>query len=139
MKKLLLLALTAAFVSTASFAQDQNTILKLGNVVANQPSGTGQGNATGTREDILADPRITIIGRNITVSEFTISYKMKGSEFMGPFAIKGDKLTPAVVQRLKDLENPDGMVYVEGIKVIDESKTERTLNPIIKKMVVAKK
>jgi len=137
-----MLALSATFISTAAFAQQgQNSILRFGNVVANQPleNGNGMGGATGTREDILADPHITVIGRNITVSEFTVSYKLKGGEYTGPFVVKGDKLTPAIIKRFKDMENPDGMVYVESIKALDENKKEQTFNPIVMKMVVAKK
>lgn len=140
MRKLFSLALTASLISTASFAQqDQNALAQLGHVSPHASAGNGQGNATGTREDILDDPRITIIGRNIKVTEFTFSIKPKDMEYRGPFPVKGDKLPPNVIKILKGLENPEGMVYIENIKVLDETKAERMLNPIIMKMVAAKK
>jgi hypothetical protein len=140
MRKLLLLALSASLITTASFAQqNQNAMAQIGRVAPNASSGTGQGNATGTREDILADPRITIVGRNIAVTEFTFSIKAQGMEYRGPFTVKGDKLPPNVIKILKDLETPQGMVYIESIKVIDENKAEQNLSPIIMKMVASKK
>lgn len=143
LRKYLSFAVILACLTISAYAQTtEATGLKLGKVsVMPTTAGTKiSSNATGTREDILAEPRINIAqvinGHKCKVSSFQISMKLTGGDYFGPFAVQGAELPPNVIQKLVEMPDPQGMVYVETIKIYDEvDKKEITLSPIIMKMV----
>ena len=128
-----LLFLTAASQSFAQNAQIRPTVM-LGNI---QPktSVTGKSEYIATREEILANPTLMMPPPPCSIISFQVSILPKGKDFQGPYTIQGPHFTPEVIDFIKGLEDPQGRVFIENIKVMCGN-TEMSAATIIIKMVL---
>lgn len=137
MKKLPLL-LILAFLSISSYAQNtanQPKLIAMLGSIPPQINPDGKiGVTTVTRDMILANAVLTMPPPPCDIVSYTFSVLPKGKDFMGPYTVTGAALTPNIKKTLKDMEDPQGKVFIENIKANCGGK-EMTVQPIVLKMV----
>ncbi len=137
MKKLSLL-LVLAFLSFGSYAQNtasQPKLIAMLGSIPPQINADGKIGVTSvTRDMILANALLTMPPPPCDIVSYTFSVLPKGKDFMGPFAVTGAVLTPNIKKMLKDMEDPQGKVFIENIKANCGGK-EMVVQPILLKMV----
>lgn len=137
MKKLsllfVILILSAASQSFAQNAQIKPTVM-LGNI---QPttSVTGKPELIATREEILANPTLMMPPPPCDIISFQFSILPKGKDFMGPYTVQGAHLTPNIIDMIRGMEDPQGRIFIENIKVKCGDK-EYDAATIVMKMVL---
>ncbi len=136
MKKLsgLTILLLLAF-SLQSYGQS-SLVVMLGNIAPKFTNGKADAN-TVTRQEILSNTQLKMPPPQCEISGFTFSILPKGKEFMGPFTIKGSQLTPQIIKMLQDMEDPQGRIFIENIKLNCGGK-EIPGTPILLNMVLNK-
>jgi hypothetical protein len=114
-----LLCLCFLFVSTIpSFAQTgpepDVPHIRLGNLTPSESDGhrIDDRSAT-TRAQILSNNTLQAQEPGYHITGFTFSIMPQGGEFVGPFQIKGDKLTPDNLALIN--KYPDAVIYFEKI------------------------
>lgn len=136
-RRLVMVVAIAACAFTSIAQKVDSWIMKVGNVQAFAASD-GEINAIGTREEILADPRVTVVanGASLVVRQYTVSLKQTDGELLGPFAVTGAALPTKFLALLESRH--EGTVYIESIKVNTADGQLRTVRPITMKMTVKK-
>ena len=137
MKKLSLLLILAS-LSVCSYAQNTASQPKLIAMLGSIPPKINPdgkiGVTTVTRDMILANAVLTMPPPPCDIVSYTFSVLPKGKDFMGPFAVTGASLTANIKKTLKDMEDPQGKVFIENIKANCGGK-EMTVQPILLNMV----
>ncbi len=114
------LALATISLSIPSFAQNAPTepsvLVCMGDVCPHFKEGKLVGITT-TREEILANTTLTTPPPFFKVVEFTFSMLPKGKDYLGPYKVQGDKLTPQIIKLIQSLEDPQGRIFIENITV----------------------
>ncbi len=83
-------------------------------------------------QNILANPRFNAMDPVSSVSEFTISFNVKGGEYLGPYTIKGDRLTAHEIGIIRGL--PVGSrIFVEHVQ-LQRGVNELSAKPILLKV-----
>ncbi len=140
MKKLSLL-LVLASLSFGSYAQNTASqpklIAMLGSIPPQMTADGKIGVASVTRDMILANAVLTMPPPPCDIVSYTFSVQPKGKDLMGPFTVTGADLAPKIKKMLKDMEDPQGRVFIENIKANCGGK-EMTVQPILLNMVLNK-
>ena len=76
--------------------------------------------------EIIANPALIFSVSGYTVLGFSFSIRPARSVYIGPYAVKGSELTPALVEIIRKHAGNSGEIYIEDIKVIGPDKNERT-------------
>ncbi len=90
-----------------------------------------------TRAEVLANTALTTSSPTLEVIEFTFSMLPKGRDLVGPYSVKGPRLTPEIISEIRELNDPQGKIILEHIRVKTDGGT-RTMNPILLNMVLNK-
>lgn len=91
-----------------------------------------------TISEVLAYTALTTSSPSIEVIEFTFSMLPKGQDFVGPYKVKGTHLTPEIIKKIQELEDPQGKIFIENIRVREVDGTIRHISPILLNMVLNK-
>ena len=90
-----------------------------------------------SKELVLRNGTLNMPPPPCDVTEFQISFMPKGANFIGPFTVKGNQLTPAILKKIEAINEPECKIFIENIKVSCSGK-EMKGKPILMKMVNTK-
>ena len=132
MKKITLFAaLLLLLVSLQSFAQNaQEPSVTLKGLLAPQIKDGKQQPIFTTTDYISRNPvLVSSVPGAFEVTEFTAGIS-SSNQHLGPFDIKGNILTPAVIADIKKTRGPDVKVSIENIKAKMPDGSIKTLSPV---------
>ncbi len=139
MKQLLALYFLLSLASI-SYGQSANSAtgmyVSYGNIQRKGVTGTTP--LVITRAEVLANTALTTSSPSIEVIEFTFSMLPKGQDFVGPYKVKGTRLTPEIIKKIQELEDPQGKIFIENIRAKEADGTTRHISPILLNMVLNK-
>ncbi len=141
MKKLFfLLALATIGTLTTSYAQnapaEPTVIVCLGDICPHYKDGKID-NITTTRSEILANTTLSTPPPFFKVVEFSFSMLPKAKDFLGPFKVTGDKLTPEIIKLIQNMDDPQGRIFIENI-IVNVNGIALKATPLALKMALKK-
>jgi hypothetical protein len=129
---MLLIVLLVSVPSLNTLAQGTNVShagqLKFGKLMPKNVNG--EMTVTATLKEIVADPKLNFEGPSYTVVSFMFAMHPKDREYIGPISVKGASFTKAIINKLLELKNPEGKIFIENIKVKDADNTTRTYSSL---------
>jgi hypothetical protein len=82
--------------------------------------------------EILANPEFTS-SSGFRVTSFSISIKPARAAYIGPYFVKGPKLTPYIMDVMKKHAGNSGEIYLEDIKAVGTDRKYRAMGSILLK------
>ena len=73
---------------------------------------------SGTIEQILANPQIILNNKSYHVDSFFVSFlPAQPADLVGPFTSAGDKLSPRIMNSLRDMGGKKGILFIDNVMV----------------------
>jgi hypothetical protein len=124
---------------TISYGQSANSAtgvyVSYGNIRVK--AATGSDLITVTRAEVLAHTALTTSSPSIEVIGFTFSIMPNGGDIIGPYSVKGSRLSPEIVSKIQELSAPQSKIIIENIRAKIDG-TPRSISPILLNMVLNK-
>lgn len=123
-----------------SYGQSANSAtgvyVSFGNIQANRNTGNAAAIVV-TKAEVLAYTALTTSSPSIEVIGFTFSMQPIGGDIIGPYSVKGARLSPEIVSKIQELSAPQSKIFIENIRAKIDG-IPRSISPILLNMVLNK-